>query len=417
MIRSLEGLQALSGLTSTPVQIQQPVLVRVPVEKLAQSMIGPVTFVLGQHQRFIKNRVSMELHRQQFLESLPTILATSKQNGIHLSISKQQIAELSDNEWAELFSVANTLIESNNGKLSLSHAFNMAQQIRGGDFDIWRYGGIFVGILAYLMNGAAFTSQSGPVRDPRGRIDVRWDGTHRRKPAGSSERSSNQLVVKPDYLEQEKFSNLTAGQKRAIPDPYDEFAMLPNGVIVRVGFHQMKDKKVKPHGAATGLPFEISASGGTKTEKTDRNALAAMSVVAHAARSSEIDNPNAASQLYEGTYQLPPGQVPENYENQRGFEAYLVYEPEINRISVYDQATNDFVTVCIMTDQEVMDFTLTGNFGGEAGWFSAKPKNLPPSDALKSKIQELSPINFKAIDEKLSQGKDTSIDMNNKPEL
>lgn len=190
IIRSLEGIQALSGLRSVPLQIPQPVLAPVAVEKIAKSMIGPTTFVLGQHQRYMKDRICLELHRQQFSKNLPTILAISKQNGLDLSISKQQIAELSDREWADLFLVANGVVKSNNGKLTLSHAFTMSQQIRGGDLDIWRYGGIFAGILAYLMNINAFTPQSGPVREPSNKVYIGIDGAHYRKSDGSSDRRS-----------------------------------------------------------------------------------------------------------------------------------------------------------------------------------------------------------------------------------
>lgn len=229
------------------------------------------------------------------------------------------------------------------------------------------------------------------------------------------------MVVKPEYMEQKEFSQLTPAKKRAIAHPYDEFAILPNGVIVRIGFHQVHDEKAPSHGPALGLPFTVSKSGATKTPKSARNGLAGVSVLAEIARSSEIDNPNAAAQLVEGTYQMPQGPYANPQASQdRGFEAYLVYEPKLGRISVYNKKTNDFVTVCLMDDKEIKEFKETKNFGGGAGWFSSKPKNVAPSDSLVSQIQKDSPVDFKAIDERLSQGVDTSkpiIVRNNEPEL
>ena len=105
---------------------------------------------------------------------------------------------------------------------------------------------------------------------------------------------------------------------------------------MEVGFWQSKFK-VGDHGAIHDLPYTVKANGGTKTEKSDDNALKMMRSI--------VDMPNRDNvQWFEdGTYQVG---------TNREFNAIHIYDLNTRLIAVFKKSTGQFVTTCELTAKE-----------------------------------------------------------------
>jgi len=137
---------------------------------------------------------------------------------------------------------------------------------------------------------------------------------------------------------------------------------------LHVGFWQSRFK-VPDHGAVHDLPYTIKDNGGTKTEKTDENALKMMRSV--------VDMPNRENVLWvdDGMYQAG---------TDREFKAIYIYDMDKRVIAVFKKDTGNFVTTCQLTEKEDAELKATGNFGGKKDWFSGQVRNLPPQQNVES---------------------------------
>ena len=149
---------------------------------------------------------------------------------------------------------------------------------------------------------------------------------------------------------------------------------------LEVGFWQSKFK-VGDHGAVHDLPYTVKANGGTKTEKSDDNALKMMRSI--------VDMPNRDNvQWFEnGTYQGG---------TDREFEAIHIYDLDKKVIAVFKKSTGKFVTTCQLDPEEDNELKATGNFGGGSGWYSGQVRNLPPQqtavNTFESDVTGMTPI-------------------------
>lgn len=92
---------------------------------------------------------------------------------------------------------------------------------------------------------------------------------------GSPSRGSTLKVLRPSAVPHQDFVSMLKEDRRQLPHPNDMRIQYEGHPKLRVGFWQGKFK-VGDHGAVHGLPFSIKDNGGTKTEKTDENALKMM---------------------------------------------------------------------------------------------------------------------------------------------
>jgi hypothetical protein len=82
---------------------------------------------------------------------------------------------------------------------------------------------------------------------------------------------STLTITRPTAMPHQEFVGLTQEERRALPHSNDMKIIHE----LKVGFWQSKFK-VGDHGAIHDLPYTIKDNGGTKTEKTDDNALKMM---------------------------------------------------------------------------------------------------------------------------------------------
>ena len=188
----------------------------------------------------------------------------------------------------------------------------------------------------------------------------------------------------------EEFVGLTKEERRALPHSNDMKIIHEGRPELEVGFWQSKFK-VGDHGAVHDLPYTEKANGGTKTEKTDDNALKMMRSI--------VDMPNRDNVRWfeDGTYQGG---------TDREFEAIHIYDLDKKVIAVFKKSTGKFVTTCELTAKEDAELKATGNFGGGKGWFSGQVKNLPPQqtavNTFESDVMGITPIS--PMDENSSPG-------------
>jgi len=148
---------------------------------------------------------------------------------------------------------------------------------------------------------------------------------------------------------------------------------------------------VGDHGAVHDLPYTVKSNGGTKTDKTDDNALKMMRFI--------VDMPNRENVRWfeDGTYQGG---------TDREFEAIHIYDLDKQVIAVFRKSTGKFVTTCELTEKEDAELKATGNFGGGKGWFSGQVKNLSPQqtavNTFESDVTVMTPIS--PMDENSSPG-------------
>jgi len=197
-------------------------------------------------------------------------------------------------------------------------------------------------------------------------------------------------INRPTTTPYEEFVGLTKEERRALPHSNDMKIIHEGRPDLEVGFYQSKFK-VGDHGAVHDLYYTVKANGGTKTEKTDDNALKMMRSI--------VDMPNRDNVRWfeDGTYQGG---------TDRGFEAIHIYDLDKKVIAVFKKSTGKFVTTCELTAKEDAELKATGNFGGGKGWFSGQVKNLPPQQTAVNKFESdvtgITPIS--PMDENSSPG-------------
>jgi hypothetical protein len=188
----------------------------------------------------------------------------------------------------------------------------------------------------------------------------------------------------------QEFVGLTKEERRALPHSNDMKIMHEGRPELEVGFWQSKFK-VGDHGAIHDLPYTLNNNGGTKTEKTDDNALKMMRSIVN------MPNRDNVEWFENGTYQGG---------TDRGFEAIHIYDLDKQIIAVFEKSTGKFVTTCQLDRDEHNELQATGNFGGGKGWLSGKVLNLPPQqtavNTFESDVTGITPIS--PMDENSSPG-------------
>lgn len=123
--------------------------------------------------------------------------------------------------------------------------------------------------------------------------------------------------------------------------------------------------KVADHGAVHGLPYSVKNNGGTKTEKSDDNALSMMQSIE--------DMPHRPNAIW-----FDQDDVTYQGGTDREFPAVMILDDDTKVVAVFNKQTGNFVTTCKLTEKEETELKTTHNFGGGEGWFSGQVKNLPP---------------------------------------
>ena len=252
-----------------------------------------------------------------------------------------------------------------------------------------------VGIEAFVpnnLNRGWGVDKPNPFQPPGGhlRYPPVYDLFFPRKTPDCTRPGSTLQINRPTAMPHEEFVGLPKEERRALPHSNDMKIIHEGRPELEVGFWQSRFK-VGDHGAIHDLPYTLNNNGGTKTEKTDDNALKMMRSI--------VDMPNRDNvQWFEdGTYQGG---------TDRGFEAIHIYDLDKRIIAVFKKSTGKFVTTCELTAKEDAELKATGNFGGGKGWFSGAVKNLPPQqtavNTFESDVTGMTPIS--PMDENSSPG-------------
>ena len=193
------------------------------------------------------------------------------------------------------------LIYATDPRLSLNQqVLKIIKELRGGSWDTV----IFIGVIILILSqGAGFV----PNNQNQG-----W-GLDRLNPFQPSSAphsfppyydfffprrtpSSTLTVTRPTAMPHQEFVGLRKEERRGLPHSNDMKIIHEGRPELEVGFCQSKFK-VGDHGAIHDLPYIIKDNGGTKTEKTDDNALKMMRSI--------VDMPNRDNVVWfeNGTYQ------------------------------------------------------------------------------------------------------------------
>ena len=190
----------------------------------------------------------------------------------------------------------------------------------------------------------------------------------------------------------EEFVGLTKEQRHALPHSNDMKIIRDGRPELEVGFWQAIFK-VKDHGALHGLPYKVKANGGTKTEKSDDNALKMMRSI--------VDMPHRPNAIW-----FDQDDVTYQGGTDREFPAVHIFDDDTKVVAVFNKQTGNFVTTCQLTEKEETELKTTHNFGGGEGWFSGQVKNLPPQqtavNTFESDVTGITPIS--PMDENSSPG-------------
>lgn len=249
-----------------------------------------------------------------------------------------------------------------------------------------------VGIEGFVFNNPRGVDRPNPFQPPGGhlRYPPVYDLFFPRRTPYCPRPGSTLQINRPTAMPHEEFVGLTKEQRRALPHSNDMTIIHEGRPELEVGFWQAKFK-VGDNGAIHDLPYTVKANGGTKTEKSDDNALKMMRSI--------VDMPNRDNvQWFEdGTYQSG---------TDREFEAIHIYDLDKRIIAVFKKSTGKFVTTCQLDRDEHDELLETGNFGGGKGWFSGQVKNLPPHqtavNTFESDVTGMTPIS--PMDENSSPG-------------
>ena len=274
----------------------------------------------------------------------------------------------------------------------------LVKELRGGSWGLVGTAAFLGLIILILSMGEGFVPNNPnpdwgldrPNRFQPPRVEHRYppiyDLFFPRRTPGCSRPGSTLQINRPTAMPHEEFVGLTKEERRALPHSNDMKITHEGRPELEVGFYQSKFK-VGKHGAIHGLPYTIKANGGTKTGKTDDNALKMMRSI--------VDMPNRDNVRWfeDGTYQGG---------TDRGFEAIHIYDLDEQVIAVFKKSTGKFVTTCQLDRDEHNELLETGNFGGGEGWFSGQVKNLPPEqtavNTFESDVTGMTPIDNSEFD-------------------
>ena len=181
-------------------------------------------------------------------------------------------------------------------------------------------------------------------------------------------------------------------ERRQLPHYHDKIIDVEGHPRLRVGFWQSRFK-VTDHGAVHGLPHSVKNNGGTKTEKSDDNALSMMQSIE--------DMPHRPNAIW-----FDQDDVTYQGGTDREFPAVYILDNDTKVVAVFNKQTGNFVTTCQLKEKEEIELKTTHNFGGEEGWFSGQVKNLPPQqtavNTFESDVTGITPIS--PMDENSSPG-------------
>lgn len=170
---------------------------------------------------------------------------------------------------------------------------------------------------------------------------------------------------------------------------YDKIIHVEGHSRLRVGFWQYR-YKVPDHGALHGLPYSVKNNGGTKTEKSDDNALAMMQSI-----EDMLHRPNAIwFDQDDVTYQGG---------TDREFPAVHIFDHDTKVVAVFNKQIGNFINTCQLTEKQETELKATHNFGGGEGWFSGKvnylfPKGIIPINSFENDVMGITPVDDSQID-------------------
>ena len=282
---------------------------------------------------------------------------------------------------------------------SNQEVLKLVKELRGGSWGVVGTAALIAVMILIFSIGEGFVPNPGwgldrpnPFQPPTAdhRYPPAYDLFFPRRTPSCPRPGSTLQINRPTAMPHQEFVGLTKEERRALPHSNDMKIIHEGRPELEVGFWQSKFK-VGDHGAVHDLPYTVKANGGTKTEKTDDNALKMMRSI--------VDMPNRDNVRWfeDGTYQGG---------TDREFEAIHIYDLDKKVIAVFKKSTGKFVTTCELTAKEDAELKATGNFGGGKGWFSGQVKNLPPQqtavNTFESDVMGITPIS--PMDENSSPG-------------
>jgi len=180
----------------------------------------------------------------------------------------------------------------------------------------------------------------------------------------------------------QEFTDLTKEERRQLSHHHDKIIDVEGHQRLRVGFWQSRFK-VADHGAVHGLPYSVKNNGGTKTEKSDDNALLMMQSIE--------DMPHRPNAIW-----FDQDDVTYQGGTDREFPAVYILDDDTKVVAVFNKQTGNFVTTCQLIEKEEIELKTTHNFGGGEGWFSGQVKNLIPQqtavNTFESDVTGITPI-------------------------
>lgn len=189
-------------------------------------------------------------------------------------------------------------------------------------------------------------------------------------------------INRPTAMPHQEFTNLTKEERRQLPHHHDKIIDVEGHPRLRVGFWQSRFK-VADHGALHGLPYSVKNNNGTKTEKSDDNALSMMQSIEdmpHRPNATWFDQDDVT---YQGG-------------TDRGFPAVYIWDDDTKVVAVFNKQTGNFVTTCLLTEEQETELKTTHNFGGIEVRLSGQAKNLPPQqtavNTFESDVTGITPI-------------------------
>jgi hypothetical protein len=286
--------------------------------------------------------------------------------------------------------------------LKTSEATKLVNKIRGGSLIeaaaalvvivvIWQTVG--VGIEGFVLpNPGWAVDRPNPFQPPGGhlRYPTVYDLFFPRRTPGCPRPGSTLQINRPTAMPHQEFTDLTKEERRQLPHHHDKIIDVEGHQRLRVGFWQSRFK-VADHGAVHGLPYSVKNNGGTKTEKSDDNALSMMQSIE--------DMPHRPNQIW-----FDQDDVTYQGGTDREFYAIYIFDDDTKVIAVFNKQTGNFVTTCQLRRKEEIELKTTHNFGGQDG--SGQVKNLPPQqtavNTFESDVTEITPIS--PMDENSSPG-------------
>ena len=288
--------------------------------------------------------------------------------------------------------------------LKTSEASKLINKIRGGSsieavaalvviVVIWQIVG--VGIEGFVLPNPGWgVNRPNPFQPPGGhlRYPPVYDLFFPRRTPGCPGRGSTLQINRPTAMPHQEFTDLTKEERRQLPHHHDKIIDVEGHQRLQVGFWQSRFK-VADHGAVHGLPYSVKNNGGTKTEKSDDNALSMMQSIE--------DMPHRPNAIW-----FDQDDVTYQGGTDREFPAVYILDNDTKVVAVFNKQTGNFVTTCQLKEKEEIELKTTHNFGGEEGWFSGQVKNLPPQqtavNTFESDVTGMTPIS--PMDENSSPG-------------